>query len=62
LPGAGDATIRLQPAAKLTNETVTAFLRQLVAEVPWGHNLVILNKLTDPAARLHYLPATAQFG
>jgi len=37
-------------------------LRQLVAEIPWGHNLVILNKITDPASRLYYLQATAQFG
>ncbi len=26
--------------------------RQLVAEIPWGQNLLILNKLIDPAARL----------
>jgi len=38
------------------------FLRQLVAEVPWGQNLVILNKVTDPAARLYYLNSTACFG
>jgi len=36
--------------------------RQLVAKIPWGHNLLILNKLTGPAARLYYLRATAQFG
>ena len=40
----------------------TEFLRQLVAEIPWGHNLLILSKLTDPAARLWYLHATTQFG
>jgi predicted nuclease of restriction endonuclease-like (RecB) superfamily len=33
-----------------------------VAEIPWGHHLLILNKLTAPAARLFYLRATAQFG
>jgi len=38
------------------------FLRQLVAEIPWGHHLLILNKMTDPAARFYYLRATAQFG
>ena len=38
------------------------FLRQLVAEIPWGHHLLILNKLTGCAARLYYLRATAQFG
>ena len=37
-------------------------VRGLLAEVPWGHHLLILNKLTDPAARLYYLRATAQFG
>jgi predicted nuclease of restriction endonuclease-like (RecB) superfamily len=41
---------------------IVQFLRKLVAEVPWGQNLLILNKLTDPAARLYYLRATAQFG
>ena len=38
------------------------FLRQLVAEIPWGHHLLILNKQSDPAARLYYLRATARFG
>jgi len=46
----------------LTAETVIAFLRQLVAEIPRGQNLLILNKLSDPAARLWYLRATARFG
>jgi predicted nuclease of restriction endonuclease-like (RecB) superfamily len=53
---------RLQPVAKLTAASVIEFLRQLVAEIPWGQNLLILNKLTDPAARLWYLRATARFG
>lgn len=38
------------------------FLRQLVAEIPWGHHLLILNKQEAPAARLYYLRATAQLG
>lgn len=54
--------IRLQPVAKLKPDTVVDFLRQLVAEVPWGQNLLILNKLTEPAARLWYLRATARLG
>ena len=53
---------RLQPVANFTADTAIAFLRQLVAETPWGQNLLILNKLTDPAARLWYLRATARFG
>ena len=54
--------IWLQPVAKLIPEEVTEFLQHLVAEVPWGQNLLIMNKLTDPAARLWYLRATSQFG
>ena len=37
-------------------------MRELVAVVPWGHHRFILDKLSDPAARLYYLCATAQFG
>lgn len=37
-------------------------LRQLVAEIPWGHHLLLMNKLSEPAARLYYLQATARFG
>ncbi len=44
-----------------------AFHRQspildLLAAVPWGQNLLILKKCTDPAARIYYLRVTAQFG
>jgi predicted nuclease of restriction endonuclease-like (RecB) superfamily len=58
----GGSEIWLQPVAKLNVDTVIPFLRQLVAEIPWGQNLLILNKLTEPAARLWYLRATARFG
>lgn len=63
LPPATDRDpIWRQAAAKLD----TSFLEQAVPEmltaIPWGHHLLILNKLTTPAARLFYLRATAQFG
>ena len=48
--------------ANLTEAEVIEFLQQLVAEIPWGHHRLILDKLTDPAARLYYLRATARFG
>jgi predicted nuclease of restriction endonuclease-like (RecB) superfamily len=54
-----------QPAAALSARSQSdhaEFLRQLVAEIPWGHHLLLLNKLDDPAARLYYLRATAQLG
>lgn len=37
-------------------------MRELVASVPWGHHVELMKKLKDPAARLYYLRATAQFG
>jgi predicted nuclease of restriction endonuclease-like (RecB) superfamily len=37
-------------------------LRQLVAEVPWGHNILIIQRIHTPEARLYYLEATAQLG
>lgn len=46
------------PAGRESSE----FPRQAVAEIPWGHHLLILNKLEAPAARLYYLRAVAQFG
>lgn len=37
-------------------------LRQLVAEIPWGHNLLILNKISSPQERHYYLQATRTTG
>ena len=51
-----------QAVAKLEGGDHDQFLQQLVAEIPWGHHRFILDKLTDPAARLWYLRATARFG
>ena len=38
------------------------FLRQLVAEIPWGHNILIMQRVKDDDARRYYLEATAQLG
>lgn len=43
-------------------EALSQFVRELVAAVPWGHHANVLAKITDPAARLYYLQATARFG
>jgi len=37
-------------------------VRELVARIPWGHHVNLLSKITNPAARLYYLRATAQLG
>ncbi len=51
-----------QPVANLTEVKAIEFLPQAVAEIPWGHHRLILDKITDPAGRLYYLRATARFG
>ena len=57
------APIGQQAVAQLEGgATPSAFLQQLVAEIPWGHHLLLIDKVKDPAARLYYLRATAQFG
>jgi predicted nuclease of restriction endonuclease-like (RecB) superfamily len=43
-------------------EKLSQTVRELVASIPWGHHANLLAKLSDPAARLYYLRATAQFG
>lgn len=37
-------------------------LPQPVAEIPWGHNVTLLEQVKDPAARLWYAQATKEFG
>lgn len=39
-----------------------AFLQRLVAEIPWGQNLVILSKVKDIKAREYYLQAVRDQG
>lgn len=67
--GSGVAEIWPQAAANIGKGALTGvspvpddLLRQLVAEIPWGHHLLILNKVEGPAGRLYYLRATARFG
>ena len=56
------ASNRRQVVAKLNEAEVVEKLRQLIAEIPWGHNLLILNKLSEPKERLYYLYTTVQCG
>ncbi len=37
-------------------------LRQLVAELPWGHNILILQQVAEEPARRYYMEAAAKFG
>lgn len=57
----GRATGRLAVPREATASGIDS-LRQLVAEIPWGHHLLILSKTEDPARRLYYLRASAALG
>jgi len=60
-----DAEFLRQLAAELPSRQRRApekILRQRVAEIPWGHHLLILNKTEQPVVRLYYLRAAARFG
>lgn len=37
-------------------------LKQLVSEIPWGHNILIMQRVKDEAARGYYLEASARLG
>jgi predicted nuclease of restriction endonuclease-like (RecB) superfamily len=37
-------------------------LQQLVGEIPWGHNVLIMQRIKDEAARHYYLEATPRLG
>jgi predicted nuclease of restriction endonuclease-like (RecB) superfamily len=38
------------------------FLKQLVSEIPWGHNILIMQRVKDEAARGYYLEASSRLG
>jgi len=51
------------PASAPTDpQFLSQAVRELVAAIPWGHHINQLATVTDPAARLYYLRATARFG
>ncbi len=49
-------------APRVANTKLSQTVREMVASIPWGHHANVLAKVTDPAARLYYLRATAAFG
>lgn len=68
----GFSPILQQPVAKLdasgkVPQTVTqmpppAILPQLVAKIPWGHNILLMEKVKDLSARLWYMQQIVEHG
>lgn len=50
------------PAVEPSREPVEPVLPQAVAEIPWGHNALLVEQVKDAAARLWYARATKEFG
>ena len=48
--------------AHSTPEFLAQAVRELMATIPWGHHVELLNKVKDDRARFYYLRATARFG
>jgi len=38
------------------------FVPQAVTQIPWGHNIVILEQVKDHEARLYYVRNSAEYG
>jgi predicted nuclease of restriction endonuclease-like (RecB) superfamily len=49
-----------QAADEIAQQPASEFVRQLVAQIPWGHNLLIINKIENQAEALFYVRKTIE--
>jgi predicted nuclease of restriction endonuclease-like (RecB) superfamily len=56
-----DSEVLPQPVAEIETSG-RPFLPQAVAELPWGHQVILLEKLKEPAERQWYARATIEHG
>ena len=52
----------LQGLSKVTVEVDGQNLPQVVAEIPWSHNILLLEKVKDLTVRLWYIRKTLEHG
>lgn len=62
LAWSGTAKILTQPVSETVAPRATKKLPQAVSEIPWGHNIVLLQQLKDPQVRLWYAEQTRANG
>ena len=62
LPGGGSIQIVPQAAAKLASPDDLAKVQQLVAQIPWFHNVILIEKVKDLSTRLWYVRQTLTHG
>lgn len=51
-----------QPVAQMPDGNPLSILQQLVAKIPWGHNILLLEKIKDLSSRLWYMQQTIEQG
>ena len=51
-----------QPVAQLTPHNLSGNLQQLVTKIPWGHHILLIEKIKDLPARLWYMHQTIEQG
>lgn len=55
-------TFMPRPVAQLLPPAVSPILQQAVAQIPWGHNIVLIEKVKDLPTRLWYARQTLEQG
>lgn len=58
----GEEPRRAKSAANNSHPEPFLILQRLVAELPWGHNILLMEKIEDPAIRLWYAQQTMEKG
>ncbi|MFZ2657502.1 MAG: PDDEXK nuclease domain-containing protein [Victivallales bacterium] len=61
-PSSESITFLAQAVPELNDGDIAQLMRQLVAEIPWGHNVLVLQKTKAVQERLYYVMASACFG
>lgn len=51
-----------QPVAQMAPNDLSTNLQQLVAKIPWGHNIMLMEKVKELSARLWYMQQTIEQG
>ena len=49
-----------QPVAQMASNDLSTNLQQLVAKIPWGHNIMLMEKVKELSARLWYMQKTIE--
>lgn len=51
-----------QPVAKISGDGAQSIVQQLVAKIPWGHNILLMEKVKDLKTRIWYMQAIVAQG